>query len=178
MKLLCFLSPLFVAAVSAIDIRFGSTKGCKGVGASCLNFAPNRCCYLPDGRQSSHISFVAVPGNWKITMRGHVGSNCDSTSTAGGDSAGSGGSLQEYCYFGGSPAFIASGNYLFHSEKADASTTTPINGSLVNALILEDGTKYPLDGLDEDAIAEAVDATFNGTIGAAIKKFKLSPLPA
>ncbi|OAG01065.1 uncharacterized protein CC84DRAFT_1209134 [Paraphaeosphaeria sporulosa] len=178
MKLLCLLLLLFAAATLAIDIRFGGTKDCKGVVASCLNQAPNRCCYLPNGRQSSHISFGAVPGDWKITMRGHVGSNCDLAITAGGDSFGSGGNLQDYCYFGGSPAFIASGDYFFRSEKVDSSTNSPTDGSLVNGLILEDGTEYPLDGLDEDAIAEAVDAAFNGTIGSAIRKFKLSPLPA
>lgn len=88
-------------------------------------------------------------------MQGHMGSMCDLALTAGGDSSPSP-DLRDYCYFGGSPAFSSSGDYFFRSENTESSTTSLTGGSLVNGLILEDGTKYPLEGLDVDAIVEAV----------------------
>jgi hypothetical protein len=111
--------------------------------------------YLPNSRQTNRISFGAVPGDWQITMRAHTGTSCDSTLSAGGDSL-SGQGLKDYCYFTSSPSYISSGDYFFRSKSLDSSTEAPTNGSLVNALIFEDGTKYGLQGLDEAAIAEAV----------------------
>ncbi|KAF2450199.1 hypothetical protein P171DRAFT_426648 [Karstenula rhodostoma CBS 690.94] len=181
MKLLCFLLPLFVAAVSAIDIRFSGDTSCQRISVTCIDAEPNTCCksnpgsgmdlflpvyragdiscicasgYLPNNRSSNYISFGAVPGEWRITMRGHTGDNCDLAVVAGGDSSGANG-LQDYCYFSSS-AIISSGSYFFPSKNAEASTTSSTNCSLVNGIILEDGTKYLLGGLDENAIAEAV----------------------
>jgi hypothetical protein len=88
-------------------------------------------------------------------MRAHVGTFCDLAYTGGGDSQ-SGQGLKDYCYFSAKPSYISSGDYFFSSKSLDASTVTVADGSLVNALILEDGTKYGLHDLDEAAIAEAV----------------------
>ncbi|KAJ4354104.1 uncharacterized protein N0V89_005837 [Didymosphaeria variabile] len=108
-------------------------------------------------------------------MQGYVQYDCKGFRT-GGDSHDTPG-LQDYCYAGpGLPQAWRSGRYLFRSDAHEASTTPATNCSLVDTLILGNGTKYALHGLDEDAISQAIETVVNGTVEAAIEKFNLSQL--
>lgn len=85
-------------------------------------------------------------------MRGHLGSACDLAVVARGDSNG----RTDYCYYVEHPVSVASGDYSFRSKNGEPSTNPPTGGSLVNSLILPNGTTYSLAGLNETAIGEAV----------------------
>ncbi|KAF1979799.1 hypothetical protein BU23DRAFT_637097 [Bimuria novae-zelandiae CBS 107.79] len=164
-----------IAVAMAIDLRFMNQPNCKGNTVACLNLKPDTCCFVPSGRQFRHFSFVAVPGDWRIKMRGFVQYDCNGALLEHDSERVQG--FKDYCFDTPAPTLdIRSGRYWFLSNAREASTTPSTNCSLVDTMILEDGRRYALHGLDEDAISEAFEGALNGTVEAAINKFDLALL--
>ncbi|KAF1846860.1 uncharacterized protein K460DRAFT_392349 [Cucurbitaria berberidis CBS 394.84] len=165
------------AAASAIDVRIHAGSNCDRGAYECLNLTPNRCCYVESGLYGS-IGFYGVPTNWNIECRGHSRSGDNRCGVQKVTENLSGGTFK--CLRGG--GFTGAG-YGFRGKKrssevcdAETSGQTCTEFQKADVIVLEDGKKYLLSGMEESLLDELVQLAMNGTVAADIpegfKKFE------
>ena len=145
------LLPALVAAVAAVDVRIWPQTGCSGsYHVICTNLNPNICCAAtPNDNWDWHsAAFYGINPNWNINYRAHGGGNCNRLVLSQTVNFGT-----FWCLGEGNDVITVSGaGYSFVGKKrtvGDESQTEACQR--VDILVLEDGSKYNLTGLDDGA---------------------------
>ncbi|PVH82265.1 hypothetical protein DL98DRAFT_570534 [Cadophora sp. DSE1049] len=113
------------------------------------------CCGLPTGSVPS-LGFRGIPTNWFLQVRGHEGGRCRLTKTT--ETA----SFTNFKCLGNGP--YTGAGYGFLSKKT-VRGTEGVEGqekekcTLPDQLVLEDGSKYSLLGMEEAQIVDTLNAT-------------------
>ncbi|KAF2678434.1 hypothetical protein K458DRAFT_463605 [Lentithecium fluviatile CBS 122367] len=156
------------AAASAIDVRIHFKADCTGASYECLGLQPNICCYAESGVYPT-IGFYGVPPSWNIETRGYSRSGDNRCGNQRALENLSGGNFK--CLRQGS--FTGAG-YGFRGKKRDvggcdaegeAEGQTCTSSRKADVLVLEDGVKYSLQGMEDKMIGELVGLAVNGTTG-------------
>ncbi|KAI8311000.1 hypothetical protein K4K59_007780 [Colletotrichum sp. SAR11_240] len=143
-----------VASVSAINIRFHVGSSCGGNAVVCTNINPNTCCGRSGGGIFPTVGFRGIPTNRNLECMGHSGGNCNNLREvqparntnficlySGGFSGG---------FFGGGYGFAARKR----AEDDSCSTGGCANQVRPDTLLLEDGGKYDIAGLEGAPLTE------------------------
>ncbi|KAI8296446.1 hypothetical protein K4K56_003652 [Colletotrichum sp. SAR 10_98] len=136
------------ASVSAINIHLHVGGGRGGNTVVCTNINPNTCCGLSGGDSFPTAGFRGIPTNWNLECMGHSGDNCNN--------------LREVqpardtnfvcLYSGGGYGFAARKR----AEDSSSSTGGCANQVKPDTLLLEDGGKYDIAGLEGAPLTELV----------------------
>lgn len=179
------------ATAAAIDIRYHFTNNCGGNFVECVNINPDRCC----AASAVSLGFVAIPSNWRIRCRGWRGGNCGGNPDATAYSAGSTsvciqssgflynsanynfvnrrraaaaaatlGEVEEgggQCSSSGGEGAEEEGAAAVEVGRKCTSVQKP------DALVLADGTRYSLVGLEGAPLDKLLGLASNGTVSAA-----------
>ncbi|KAF1846361.1 uncharacterized protein K460DRAFT_417462 [Cucurbitaria berberidis CBS 394.84] len=154
------------AAASAADIRLRFEGGCKGGFAVCSNIAARTCCNGERGTQGTpSLGFVNMPhnaavGGWQATRNGQI---CGALVASGNTGNGNNACLNPPA--GGSR--FAGGTWNPSSKKRYAVNEDILectNSQVADALVLADGKKYNVKGMEEGLVTELYTMVWNGTV--------------
>jgi hypothetical protein len=142
-------------AASAIDIRFFTGSKCNG-GAElqCGGIGANTCCQI--GYKVSSIGFFAIPTNWNVVTRSYVNGNACRGSDKANEFRNNGAATVCHGTQGLFAGNYRGGGYSFVSKRRAIDASDEEACVKPNLLVLEDGQKYKIDGLDDDVTEQMV----------------------
>ncbi|KAH8595483.1 hypothetical protein B0O99DRAFT_511918 [Bisporella sp. PMI_857] len=145
----------FATAVSALDVYLHSTTtDCSGpTSLVCTNLNPNVCCGLNSGTVPS-IGFRGILYDWYIECRGYEGGRCNVLKTI--ETA----YHTNFVCLKNSP--YTGAGYGFRGKKRGAAAVAE-ECTPPDLLILENGEKYSLVGMEASQIDELAALLSNGT---------------
>lgn len=162
---------VFVSTASAIEIWFHlNQRYCWGHAIVCRKASPNvtasytidthslilfiqRCCY-DSGGNSRSLSFEKIPSTWNLHVRGYYGGKCSKLQVQGISNHDTRVCLSSSTYTGGQYSFV-NGKREIAEAKEDC--TPP------DVLVLEDGTEYTLNGLNNTQVDKLVGLVLNNS---------------
>lgn len=159
MKFFYVLIGLMTTA-TAVDIRFTNSLSCNGWYAACSNINPGICCSI--AASTLKINVAAVPSNWIVRAFGFLLSNCES-------SLGQWDNRGDLCV--GHERRLSSARYQILPAKlargsGTGEITTRTTGEecqRVDTFTLEDGTKYPINHLNDGEVQYLVQIHLSNT---------------
>ncbi|KAM7200865.1 hypothetical protein V8F20_005107 [Naviculisporaceae sp. PSN 640] len=176
--LLSYCAPVLfglVASVSAIDAYYHVGENCDGPSVVCSNLNPGVCC--TDGRtRADSIGYRGIPTNWVIAAKSYGGSACDSSPAAREVSQNTnflclrtrfGNTVGATRYdFGANSKrrddFSVSDNACLPGG-GDAETEACTSSQKPDQLVLEDGTKFDIAGLEDNVVDQMIKLAREGT---------------
>jgi hypothetical protein len=163
MHYLTLIVSLFLTAfTSAIDIHdFPDESHCAGDYALYRDTQPNICYHWHGMSYSSSYGFYAIPKNWRISTRSHVGDYCHNVAMVK-DSNG----RDTICHGAKKPGYNYTGaGYSFINDKR-GEPVVAANGKKEcrgpDALIYDGGPTYELKGVDEATAQTMVSVPCEG----------------
>lgn len=153
-----------VASVSAIDAYYHVGTNCDGPAVVCSNLNPGVCC--TDGRtRANTIGYRGIPTDWVIAAKAYGGSDCSGSPQGREVSQNTnficlrarfGGTLGATRYdFGANSKrrddFRPSDNACL-PDGPDANSEACTSSQKPDQLILENGTKFDIGGLEDDVV--------------------------
>jgi hypothetical protein len=156
---------LLTAFASAIDIHdYPDESHCAGGYALYRDAKPDTC-YHWGGDLSSSFGFYAIPKNWRISTRSHIGGSCHNVAMVrdsnGRDSVCHGAKKPGYNYTGAGYSFI-NGEKRGEVVKAKDGKRE-CRGP--DAFVYEGGPTYELGGVDEETVQTMVSVSPAREIG-------------
>lgn len=138
---------------SAIDIAFHKELGCAGTTFFyCANKNPDSCCEAGAGGPFLTASIRAIPLDWKVFGQGFQGGGCKELSFTA--SAPGGLPTSTVCIFQDKGGYTGA-KYQFvknTNKRGDAGVCR--ERSVVDTLVLEDGQKFNLTGMETRELNE------------------------
>ncbi|KAJ4253925.1 hypothetical protein NW762_010323 [Fusarium torreyae] len=159
MKFLTAISP-FIVTVSGLieDLYLHTNNDCGGSSLVCSKFPPNTCCGT--STNNSPYQSVALRGsniqNLKLQLRGYDGGNCKTLKTISGNNGN-----PWICNRSNGFRYTGCGYNPVSRKRAASELNTECQRP--DALVLPDGTKYDLTGLNDDDFASIVNISVEAT---------------
>ncbi|KAJ1326728.1 hypothetical protein MN608_08175 [Microdochium nivale] len=146
------------ATAAAVDLRFYSNSNCNGGYAACTNSNPNTCCRGSSGNAFASVSCAAIPTNWNVRCRGHNGGNCNGIAQSETSNGRRTVCLSRGPFSGAgySPPLKRRGTA--GSAEPTEEGATAENCTRADRLVLEDGTVYNIEELDQTSWEKILEA--------------------